>query len=43
LGGNYQITQTTYSDDIILAKYENKVRLEFEGIKNGIITSLFSI
>ncbi|WP_185290888.1 hypothetical protein [Chryseobacterium lactis] len=40
--GNYQITQTTYSDDIILAKYENKVRLEFEGIKNGYYHFLFS-
>ncbi|MEJ5106566.1 hypothetical protein [Chryseobacterium sp. MYb328] len=40
--GNYQITQTTYSDDIILAKYEHKVRLGFEGIKNGYYNLLFS-
>jgi len=40
--GNYQITQTTYSDDTIFAKYENKVRLEFEGIKDGYYYFLFS-
>lgn len=40
--GNYQITQTTYSDDTILTKYENKVRLDLEGIKNGYYHFLFS-
>ncbi|MGE8552858.1 MAG: hypothetical protein ACN6OB_02840 [Chryseobacterium jejuense] len=40
--GVYQITQTAYSDDIILTKYENKVRLDFEGIKNGHYYFLFS-
>lgn len=40
--GNYQITQTTYSDDTILAKYENKVRLDLEGIKGGYYHFLFS-
>ncbi|MDR4954241.1 hypothetical protein REB14_18835 [Chryseobacterium sp. ES2] len=40
--GNYQITQTTYSDDTILVKYENKVRLDLEGIKNGYYHFLFS-
>lgn len=40
--GTYQITQTTYSDDIILSKYENKVRLDLEGIKNGYYHFLFS-
>lgn len=40
--GNYQITQTTYSDDTILAKYENKVRLDFEEIKDGYYHFLFS-
>lgn len=40
--GNYQITQTTYSDDTILAKYENKVRLDLEGIKDGYYHFLFS-
>lgn len=40
--GTYQITQTTYSDDTILAKYENKVRLDLEGIKNGYYHFLFS-
>ncbi|UHO37079.1 hypothetical protein H5J24_15090 [Chryseobacterium capnotolerans] len=41
--GTYQITQTTYSDDTILAKYENKVRLDLEGIKNGYYHFLFSV
>lgn len=41
--GTYQITQTTYSDNTVLAKYENKVRLEFEGIKNGYYHFLFSV
>ncbi|MDM1553121.1 MULTISPECIES: hypothetical protein [Chryseobacterium] len=40
--GTYQITQTVYSDDIILAKYENKGRLDFEGIKNEYYHFLFS-
>ncbi|WP_250255119.1 hypothetical protein [Chryseobacterium sp. Marseille-Q3244] len=40
--GTYQITQTTYSDDIILTKYDNKIRLHFEGIKNGYYHFLFS-
>ncbi|SDI83863.1 hypothetical protein [Chryseobacterium jejuense] len=40
--GNYQITQTTYSDDTILAKYENKVRLDLEGTKNRYYHFLFS-
>ncbi len=40
--GTYQITQTTCSDDIILSKYENKVRLDLEGIKNGYYHFLFS-
>lgn len=41
--GTYQITQTTYSDETILAKYENKVKLDFEGIKNGYYHFLFSV
>lgn len=41
--GTYQITQTTYSDDTILTKYQNKIRLDFEGIKNGYYSFLFSI
>ena len=40
--GNYQITQTVYSDDTILTKYENKVKLHFEGIKNRNYHFLFS-
>lgn len=40
--GKYQITQTAYSDDTMLAKYENKVKLEFEGIKDGYYHFLFS-
>ncbi|BAP30511.1 uncharacterized protein CHSO_1474 [Chryseobacterium sp. StRB126] len=43
LEGTYQITQTAYSDDIIIAKYENKVRLDFEGIKNSHYHFLFSV
>lgn len=40
--GTYQIIQTTYSDDTVLTKYENKVRLDCEGIKNGYYHFLFS-
>ena len=40
--GTYQIIQTTYSDDTVLAKYENKVRLDLEGIKDGYYHFLFS-
>ncbi|MBP2615841.1 hypothetical protein [Chryseobacterium jejuense] len=40
--GTYQITQTTYSDDTILEKYENKVRLDLKGIKDGYYHFLFS-
>lgn len=40
--GNYQITQTVYSDDTILTKYKNKVKLHFEGIKNRNYHFLFS-
>jgi hypothetical protein len=40
--GTYQITQTAYSDDTILANYGNKVKLHFEGIKNGYYHFLFS-
>ncbi|MEJ5103922.1 hypothetical protein [Chryseobacterium sp. MYb328] len=40
--GIYQITQTIFSDDTILTKYENKVRLDFDGIKNGYYHFLFS-
>ncbi|WP_347218302.1 hypothetical protein [Chryseobacterium sp.] len=41
--GTYQVTQTTYSDDTIIAKYENKVKLDLEGIKNGYYHFLFSV
>ncbi|WP_426478513.1 hypothetical protein ACP3T3_03340 [Chryseobacterium sp. CBSDS_008] len=40
--GAYQVTQTAYSDNTILAKYENKVKLDLEGIKNGYYHFLFS-
>ncbi|RXM63397.1 hypothetical protein [Chryseobacterium sp. CH1] len=40
--GNYQITQTAYSDEKILTKYESKVKLHFEGIKNEYYHFLFS-
>lgn len=40
--GTYQITQTIYSDDTILAKHENKVKLDLEGIKDGYYHFLFS-
>lgn len=40
--GTYQIIQTTYSDDTILAKYENTIRLNFEGMQNGYYHFLFS-
>ncbi|OCA76295.1 hypothetical protein BBI01_06270 [Chryseobacterium artocarpi] len=40
--GTYQITQTTYSDNTVLAKYENKVRLNLEGIKGEYYHFLFS-
>ncbi len=40
--GTYQITQAAYSGDILLTKYENKVRLDFDGIKNGNYHFLFS-